>query len=367
MKNIILTGVLIILSLVCANAQKTVKPEVYAKVPYAVGNIAYNVNNELVYSNHPFYSPEVRVMHYNPKTKEVTAFPNKEWNTRRITDDLFLDDVLGIRNDSKGVVWMLDMGLKSGVTPKLVGWDTRTNRLKKIYYIPRPASISTSQLNDFVIDESRDIIVIADEDIGNGGNGSRGALVIVDMKTGVCRRILEGHYSTKPENVPIVVDGVPLNIPGTNDPILVGADGITLDKENEWLYYAPLNGTSVYRIRMEDLLNSEAAAPGQKVERYATKRNNGGFSIDVDGNLYTTYVGDYAIGIIPANTRQSYIYATDKNMSWPDGVSYNRDGYMYTSAAQLTRAAVFNNGHDKTSQPFLIYRFKPLVKGINGR
>lgn len=342
-------------------------PEKYAEVPYSVGNIAYNIKNELVYSNHPFFSPEIRVMHYDPKLEKASPFPNKKWNTRRKTDDKYLDDVLGIRNDSKGVVWMLDMGTKSGVTPKLVGWDTKRNRLKKIYYIPQPASIETSQLNDFVIDEDRDIVVIADEDIANGGNGSKGALVILDLKTGVSKRVLEGHYSTIPENRPIVVDKQELMIPGTQKPILVGADGITLDKNNEWLYYAPLNGVSVYRIKMEDLLYSANTELEKKVERYAAKENNGGFSIDIEGNLYTTYIENNAIGVIPTGTKKSYIYAADENLIWPDGVSYNRDGYMYTSAAQLTKASVFNQGKDKTSKPFLIYRFKPLKKGIWGR
>ncbi|MCT4672652.1 MAG: major royal jelly family protein [Prolixibacteraceae bacterium] len=344
-----------------------IKPEVYATVPYPVGNIAYDYKQELVFSNHPFFNPEVRVMHYNPKTKKVSAFPNKSWNSRSLDNDHYLDDVLGIRNDSKGVVWMLDMGLKSGITPKLVGWNTKKNRLERIYYIPRPASRPSSQLNDFVIDESRNIVVIADEDIGNGGNGNNGALVILDMKTGVCRRVLEGHYSTIPEQTPIVVDGTQLNIPGTNKPILVGADGITLDKKNEWLYYAPLNGRTVYRVRMEDLLENKDSVLSLKVEKYATKDNNGGFSIDKDGNLYTTYIEKNAIGVIPVSTKKSFDYAIDSEMIWPDGVSYNKDGYMYVSAAQLTRAAVFNNGKDLTKSPFLIFRFKPLQKGIWGR
>lgn len=340
------------------------KPEVYAKVPYPVGNIAYNSRGELVYSNHPFFSPPVRVMHYNPVTKTTSAFPNEEWNRRKTDGDLFLDDVLGIRNDSKGVVWMLDMGTKSGITPKLVGWNTHTNRLEKIYHIPAPASIPTSQLNDFVIDEKRGVVVIADEEIANGGDGSKAALVILDLKSGSSRRVLQGHWSTKPENKPIITDGMPLNIPGTNRPILVGADGITLDSKNEWLYFAPLNGHTLYRVRMDDLLEHE----NMKIEKYGEKRNNGGLSIDVDDNIYLTNVDDHSIGLIRPQVRKSEVYMSDPEMIWPDGVSYNgKDGFMYTGAAQLPRAAVFNQGKDKTISPYLIYRFKPLKNGIDGR
>lgn len=361
---------LIALALVFIGSEMFAQPkttlEKYAETPYPVGNIAFNYKKELIYSNHPFFAPEIRVMYYNPQTKSSEPYPNIEWNTRRKTDDLFFDDVLGIRNDSKGVVWILDMGLKTGVTPKLVAWNTKTNRLEKIYYIPAPASIHTSQLNDFVIDEKRGIVVIADEDIGNGGDGRKGALVILDLKTGVTRRVLEGHISTIPENSPIISDGKPLNIPNTDKPILIGADGITLDKDNQWLYYAPLNGTSVYRIKMEDLLSGSENI-GDKVERYSNKLNNGGISIDVENNLYLTYVGDKSIGIVPANTRKQSIFAQDNELIWPDGLSYNNDGYMYTSAAQLTLAKIFNNGIEKTTKPYYIFRFKPLKKGIWGR
>lgn len=350
-----------------AVAQKTVKPERYAEVPYAVGNIAYNKKGELVFSNHPFFAPEIRVMSYDAKTGKSHPFPNAKWNSRRAEDDHYLDDVLGIRNDSKGVVWMLDMGLKSNITPKLVGWNTSTNQLERIYYIPSPASISTSQLNDFVIDESRGIAVIADEDIGNGGSGNRAALVILNLHNGTCYRVLEGDSSTVPEKIPIISDGKPLNIPGTENPILVGADGITLDRKGEWLYFAPLNGTKVYRIRMDDLLQKDRQAISSKVEIYSEKQNNGGISIDAAGNLYLTYVGDKAVAVVPASDRKPYIYAFDEAMVWPDGTSYNKDGYMYVSAAQLPLAAVFNNGTDLTRKPFLIFRFKPLSNGIFGR
>jgi hypothetical protein len=63
-----------------------------------------------------------------------TPFPNKELNDRQSHSDLTLDSVLGIRTDVNGVVWMLDDGMRSGVTPKLVGWDTKANKLHRVIY-----------------------------------------------------------------------------------------------------------------------------------------------------------------------------------------------------------------------------------------
>jgi len=364
-----LRNLLVILALPLVQHAQEIKLEIYAKVPQAVGNIAYTHEGELVYSQHPFYAPKMRVMHYDATTKKSTPYPNLAWNTPRKTDDLWFDSVLGIRSDSKGNVWILDMGQRGGLTPKLVGWNTHTNTLEKIYYIPKPASIKTSQLNDFVIDETHGVFIIADEDIGAGGNGSKAALVVVDMKTGKCRRVLESDTSTVPENIPIVVNKKPLYIPNTKTAILVGVDGITADKDNTWLYYAPLSGTKVYKIKIEDLLNTSLShkALSKKVTYFASKSNAGGFSMDVENNLYMTYVESKSIGVVDAKQKQTYTYAEHEKMSWPDGVSYNKDGYMYVSEAQLAEASVFNEGTDRTTKPFYIFRFKPLAKGIFGR
>jgi hypothetical protein len=113
------------------------KYEVYAALNQAVGNIAYTAQGDLVYSHHPFFNPEIRVVKYDAKTKTTAPFPNQEWNTPRENDDHYLSNVLGIRNDENGIVWMLDMAQRNAVTPKIVGWNTNTNQLERIYYLPQ--------------------------------------------------------------------------------------------------------------------------------------------------------------------------------------------------------------------------------------
>ena len=83
-------------------------------------------------------------------------------------------------------------------------------------------------------------------------------MVVVDMDTGSVRRLLQGHVSTLPEDRPITVDGKILTVPGKDGKavvIKVGTDGIAADKNFEWLYFGPLNGTTLYRVRIADLNN----------------------------------------------------------------------------------------------------------------
>lgn len=345
--------------------------EIFAELPEAVGNVTFTGNGRVIFSHHPFFGHNVRVAELGDDRRSYRPFPNEEWNRPRGGTDQYLDSVLGLRADENGVVWILDMGHRTPLTPKIVGWDTTTDRLARIYYIPAPASLPVSQHNDFVVDLKNRKFYIADEGIGSGGDGTRAALVVVDMETGTARRVLQGHISTLPEDIPIRVDGKVLTVPGRDGrpiPLKVGADGIAADKDFKWLYFAPLSGRSVYRVRIADL-NDEGLSGtelGARVERYATKPNNGGISIDRDGNLYLTEVEARAVGIIPADTRQYRRFAEHDHLLWPDGISYGPGGFMYVSAAQLAHAAIFNDGAARNRAPYLILRFRPLAAGRVG-
>ena len=354
-----------------ALADEPMRAEVYAELPNSVGNITFTPDNQVIFSHHPFFSPEIRVAKLNSDHKSFTPYPNLSWNTPRKGTDQYLDSVLGLRADENGIVWLLDMGQRTTITPKLVGWNSKTNTLEKVYYIPAPASLPESQHNDFVVDTKHNVFIIADEGIGPGGDGTKAALVIVDMKTGLTRRLLQGHESTLPENVPITVDGKDLTVKGDDGKtivIKVGADGLAADKDFEWLYYGPLSGGWIYRVKLEDLLNEslDANALAGKVEKYAEKPNNGGLSIDEAGNLYLTEVESDAVGIIPADTKKYRRFASHPNLVWPDGVSYSPDGYMYVSAAQIPLASLFNDGKELNKAPYYVFRFKPLAPGRPG-
>lgn len=370
MKSIILTFSLLLAMPIFAQKSKKQrinppKPEVFATVDGAVGNIAFTHSGEAVYSYHPFFEPKIRVAKYNALTKTSEPFPNLEWNTPRTTDDHYLSNVLGIRNDENGIVWMLDMGGRNPITPKIVGWNTKTNTLERIYYLPETAVVKTSQPNDMLIDTKNQVIIIADEGIANGGDGTTAALIVVDMKTGQTRRLLEGTRSTLPEKIPIVVNGKALAINGKE--LYVGCDGITADKNFEWLYYAPLNGTKLYRLKISDLLNENLTEKelDKLVETYSDKPNNGGLSIDEEGNIYLTAMETNSVAMISATDRSVKTVVQDERLLWADGVSYNHtDGYMYVSAAQVHLGAVFNNGKNLAKPPYYIFRFKPIAKGV---
>ncbi|WP_210297466.1 L-dopachrome tautomerase-related protein [Bradyrhizobium sp. 2S1] len=350
--------------------EPAVRAEIVARLPESVGNIAITPDNQLIFSHHPFFSPEIRVAKLTSPTT-FQPFPSAEWNTPRKGTDQYLDNVLGLRSDENGVVWIIDMGFRTNITPKLVGWNTRSDRLERIYYMPDPVTRTGSQPQDIVIDQKHRKFYIADENIGPGGDGSHAAIIIIDMDTGRARRVLDGDRSTIPEDLPITVDGKDLTVSGKDGKpsiIKVGCDGITMDVRSEWVYFAPLSGRSIYRVRVADL-NDEKLTPSElsaRVERYSDKPNNGGLSIDYAGNLYLTAVESKSVGVIGAD-RKYRTYLSDAEMVWPDGITASADGYMYVSASQISAAAMFHGGKGENKAPYLIYRFKPLAAGYVSR
>ena len=372
--------------------------EVYAELQQAgIGGITQMPDGQLVVGYHPFYqtATSTQVALLNADRKSTTPYPAGLRQTCRNADgsflppvngnyDFCLDWVLGFHTDANGILWILD-SVKStdkadpvhprpaALHAKLVGWNTKTNSLFKVIDLDS-STISQSQHNDFAIDLKHNVAVIADEAIGelSNGVGDTAALVVVDLGSGASRRVLQGDVHVVPNPDPIRWDaqgGVAAAAWG----LRVGVDGITLDKDQDYLYFAPLSGYEMYRIHMTDLLNA-ALTPAQlsaKIEFYAHKPYNGGLSIDNNNNLYLTIVGTRTVGIIPADTRVYRDYVTDANLIWPDGVTYNADGFMYSGAAQLILTGTFQSnatpqGTAKNGAPYRIYRFRPETAGTPG-
>ncbi len=342
--------------------------ETIAEVSQAPGNITVTPEGKIIISMHQFFSPSMSVAIVQTDSS-LKAFPNAMAERRtglKGQQGITLDSVLGIQSDSKGIVWMLDNGINSSITPKLVAWDSRNERLFKVIYLPAPASVEGSFLNDLAIDEKHQKIYLADP-----AKGSNAAIVVVDIATGSARRVLEGHISVIPEDLELLIDGRPLSVKRPDGTVVqpkVGINPIALDKDARWLYFGPMTGSSMYRVQTRDLLDPyfSQAALAARVERYSDRPISDGISIDKDNNIYITDVANNAIGVIDSQRKYS-ILIKDPRLSWPDAFSYGPDGYLYTVANQLHKSAILNGGNMQAKPPFLVMRFKPLAAGVVGR
>lgn len=336
--------------------------EIVATLREGPGNITVTPEGRIVISNHQFYDPEYRVLELLPDGT-TKPFPTEQWSRAPGEDGIGLNAVLGLRADPLGVVWMLDNG---GEVPKVVGWNTRRKQLERVIYIPAPVTRPGSFHNDLAVDTAHQALYIAD--IG----GDRGpALVVVDLKTGLARRVLEGHASVQAKDLPMVIDGREVTL-GAGDeavPARVGLNPITIDDEHEWVYFGAMHGDELWRVPAKALANPELTPEelAAQVERFGDKPLSDGISMDSDGNVYITDVENHAIGVTgPDGTYRIYAQ-NDYLLSWPDGISAGPHRWMYATVNQLHRSAVLNGGESASQPPYYVVRFRSLGRTVPGR
>ena len=336
--------------------------EIVAEFPaeHPPGNIAVTPDGRLIMSQHQFYGAPLRVVEVLDDGS-VVPFPNEAWSSEPNDKGVGLNTVLGLRSDSEGVVWMLDRSAGEGQPGKVVGWNRSNDELDRVIYLPQPIIAENSFLNDLAVDRQHNAIYITDT-----AEGDDSALIVVDLYTGFARRVLEGDVSTRPEDIPLIVDERVINLGG--EPARIGVNPITIDPDNEWVYYGPMNGRSLYRIATEDLLD-ESLSEGElstRVERYGDKPICDGITIDGAGNVYITSITDNAIGVVDEAGEYRTLYQ-DELLSWTDGMAFGPDDYIYVTVSQLHNSPPLNNGNNDSNPPFYLVRFPALASGAVGR
>ncbi|MGZ8162010.1 MAG: L-dopachrome tautomerase-related protein [Methylobacter sp.] len=358
------SAVLLALALdVSANAGS--KFDIVAQFDAGPGNFTVMDNGKIIMSMHQFYNPKYTVVEVK-KDNTLIPFPTEELSDHSSRSALKLDSVLGIRSDATGKVWMLDNGMRSGVMPKLVGWDTKTGKLHQVIYLPAPVTPHDAFVNDFAVDLGRNHIYISDP-----AGGANAALIVIDLKTGTARRVLEGHTSVIPENIDLVIDNVPIQVKDTSGKLVrphIGVNPITEDINNEWVYFGPMHGRSLYRIKADDLADVKLAAGelANRVQRYSDKPISDGITIDKDNNIYLGELAENAIGVITAD-RTYHRLAQCPQLSWVDSLSFGRDGKLYAVVNRLHQSATLNGGVSKSMPPYYLLEVKPLTASLPGR
>lgn len=335
--------------------------DVVAEMELGPGNLTLTPAGELVVSLHPFFATDWRVISWDPE-QGARPFPNADWN--RSDANQRLVSVLGLQSDPNGIVWLLDNALRERSEPRLVAWDSVNDRLHRTIPLPSPITPDNAFVNDLAVDTRNNAIYIADP-----AGGSNAALIVVDLASGEARRLLEGSIGVVPEEIDLIIDGRPVTVRGADGELVrprIGVNPIALDAENEWLYFGPMHGLTLYRIRTRDLLDRSVDDLASRVEPYAAKPICDGISIDRAGNIYISEIGANAVGVIERD-RSYRRLLQDPKLSWPDAFSFGPDGALYTVANQLHRSAVLNGGVDAIRPPFLVVRVPALAPGVVGR
>jgi sugar lactone lactonase YvrE len=323
--------------------------------PEPIGNVAVNKTGRVFFTVHPEARPD------GNRLLEFVQGASVPFPDGASQQQLF-DTVLGVVIDRFDRLWTIDHGNHGLRTPRLLGFDLATGKL--IHDERFGASIAPrgSFLQDLQVSPDGRTVIIADASFWRKAP----ALIVYDIATGTARRVLEKHPSVSAEDYMIQNGGQPMSFLGGLVALRGGVDGIAINEE--WLYFAALSGSSLYRVALGDLRN--AALPdtqlAARVERFAGKPLSDGLSIDNTGNVYVTDVEHNAVMLIGAD-RAPRTLLRSAQVRWPDALSFGPEGWLYLADSALGDVILQSRDRIAAAGPYRIYRFRPGATGIPGQ
>jgi sugar lactone lactonase YvrE len=300
----------------------------------------------------------------DPKTGAVTPYPDAAWNNFSEQGDSKSEwiSVQALWVDKLDHLWALDSSLprvdQGRLPPKLVEFDLSSNRVIRQYDFKGVVSPKDS-LNDVRVDTVHGYAYLTNA-------GSKGSLVVLDLKSGEARQVLVGDRSTFADPSQHLMIGNEVALRPDGSVRAVQADGIALSPDAQWLYYRPLTDHNYWRVptaALRDARLSDADLSG-KVEYLGHSALSGGLIMDASGTLYG---GDIEHRTVVALTLtldhklSSKAFVSDPSkLSWADGFAIS-GGYLYIADSHLWEVAFKNNL--PRSGPFTIFKVKlPLPR-----
>ena len=281
-------------------------------------------------------------------------FPDEKWNGDGPAGERFVC-VQSVYVDAEDNLWILDpaspktQGVEKGGA-KLVKVDLKSNQVVQNIPFGEDVAPAKSYLNDVRVDTETGHAFITESGLG--------AIVVVDLKTGKARRLLDGHASTKAEkDLTLRINGRDLLADDKQTP-QIHADGIALDTRSGYLYYHALTGRTLYRIKTEFLKDEKLSSSEleKKIENVGQTGPPDGMLEAPDGSIYITSIEDNAIVRYSPESRKLDRVIQDKRLSWPDSLAWGPDGELYVTASQIQNMPRFNGGKSARTEPYRVFK-----------
>lgn len=277
-----------------------------------------------LFVNYPYWSKNVPVSVAEIVDGQPRAYPNMDWNMRTGADSFHA--VQSVYIDKKDRLWILDTNnaqfkgvAESG--PVLFRFDLEKNKMQKRYTFPEGVFKSNSYFNDVRIDTEEEMAYITDS--------GDGAIIVLNLATGVAQRLLDDHPSTESETNHLVCDGHRWE----NS---VHSDGIALSPDGTYLYYIALTGHTLYRIPTTALKNSTLPPKNlaKQVEKVKKVPATDGMLFDKTGHLYMGGLEDNSINKLTPDGEVEKVIQ-DSQIRWADSFTLDQEGNLYFTTSQI--------------------------------
>ncbi len=281
-------------------------------------------------------------------------FPNEEWNRPGAPGTHFVC-VQSVYVDESDSLWILDPAapkmkeiVKGG--PKLLKVDLVKNEVVQMIPFGEEVAPKKSYLNDVRVDTKTQTAFITDSGLG--------AIVVVDLRSGKARRVLQDDHSTQAEkDFKLKVNGSDL-LAENGEPPKIHSDGIAFDHLAGYLYYHALTGKTLYRIKVADLKNVGLTKSqlSTKVETVTETPAPDGMMMGPNGRLYLTDIEHGAVQAWDPKADKLSTVVSDGRLSWPDSLAWAPDGSLLVTTSQIQTMARFNGGKETRTLPYHVYR-----------
>ncbi len=287
------------------------------------------LSNERLFVNFPRWRKKVTwsVAEVTGKDK-FTPYPNQQWNDWEIgepvNDSVFVAVQSVVASDD-GLLYVIDTRNPEfkGVVgvPLIFVFDLKKNTLVKTYQIDKKAFGANSYVNDIRIDNQRGYAYMTDS--GQAG------LIVLNLKTGESKRVLDRHVSTTSEASFLTINGKKWKN-------TVHSDGIALDPKKGTLYYHALTGYSLYAVSVDSLINASAQGIEKSVRKVKKTAAPDGMII-YEGSLYYADLEQHKIMQMNLSTLAVKVLAEGTNIKWADSFGV-ANGYLYFTNSRIHEA-----------------------------
>lgn len=323
------------------------------RYPEPIGDIAISANGRIFFTVHPESRPK------GNKLLEWVAGAAIPYPSGAVQPHLF-DTVAGITIDNQQNLWSIDHGKQGFAQPRLLAFSLRTGKLIHDYKLPDDIAPTGSFLRDLRVSRDGQYVVITDSSVWR----KTPALIVYDVASGTARRILESHASVIAEDYLIRNSIRNMSFLGGLFTLKRGVNGIAIDAQNEWLYFAAMNHSGLYRIPMRDV--TDATLPSRtlakQVERISDKPLSDGLSADLMGNIYITDVEHNAVSIVGSDRRPLTLIQSAR-IRWASSVFLAPDGYLYIADSAFPALVLETSEHIRAQGPFIIFRLRLHTNG----
>ena len=333
--------------------------EVASFADQQVTGVGVSTKSGRIFVNFPYWSDQHSISVAELVNGEPKPFPNDEWNKPGDAASHFVC-VQSVVVDAQDNLWALDPAapkmqeiVKGG--PKLVKIDLRANQVAQTIPFGEDIAPAKSYLNDVRIDSRSETAFITDS--------GKGAIIVVNLKNGNARRLLDGHSSTQPEKgFKLAVDGRELVDQQKKAPPQIASDGIALDLKNGYLYYHALTAHKLYRIKTSFLTDEKLSKKDleSKVESVGQTPAPDGMLEAPDGSIYLTDLEHNAVVHWNPETKSVEQVVADRRLMWPDTLSWGPNNELYVTTSQIENMPRFNNGKSAQTEPYKLWKITNL-------